>query len=149
MSASVTSLTPEVVPLISFNFGFVSLSVSVSGTAWISAAAPSCGSPAPYAFERTVATCRRSPDSLNVALSNASGTLGLNLNDNDASGAYNLNNGAAGTFQLGGTLGQGGTFTDSDNGNVANNGNTTGGGAPTVNATGDIQIVDPGSIPTP
>ena len=28
-------------------------------------------------------------------------------------------------------------------------GNTTGGGAPTVNATGDIDIVDPATIPTP
>jgi len=87
-------------------------------------------------------------DSFNAVVSNAFGSLGLNLNNNDASGAYNLNN-TAGTFQLGGTLGQGQTFTNDDNGNVANNGNTTNSGAPTVVPTGDIEIVDPSSIPTP
>jgi len=96
-------------------------------------------------------------DGVNAATDGLGGTLRLNLGfpppeddqGNDTNTQYVIENMAGSTFELGGNLGQGMTFNNSDNGNIANNGNTTGGGPPTVMATGDIDIVDPDTIPVP
>lgn len=84
------------------------------------------------------------------ATSAGTSTLQLNLTNNevDAPG-FNINSGSTVNIQLGGALGQGMTFNNSDNGNIQGNGNTTGGLAPTVNVTGNVDIIDGATIPTP
>lgn len=86
---------------------------------------------------------------LNAVLMNPLGGLALNVHDNTALNSYDLNAGA-GVIQLGGPLAkQGQTFTNDDGGVLEDNANTTGGNPPTVNASGDIEIVDPATIPLP
>lgn len=79
----------------------------------------------------------------------ANSALRLNLSGNDSTQGFGLLAQPGTVFDLGGPLGQGMTFTNSDNGNVAANGNTSNSGPPTVNVSGDINIVNPTSIPAP
>jgi len=75
--------------------------------------------------------------------------LGLNIFNNETNGQYQFQINPGDRLDLGGLLGTGNTFLNSDNGNLQNNQNTTLGGVPNTTVNGEINIVDPASIPIP
>ena len=75
--------------------------------------------------------------------------LGLNIFNNETNGQYQFQINPGDRLDLGGLLGTGNTFLNSDNGNLQNNQNTTLGGVPNTSVNGEVNIVDPASIPIP